>query len=216
MNAAIRIVVVNPDNLARFGIRALLEPHKDLDLVGETSEYGEIYPLCKKLAPDVLVVSAFAPSVALMQSIDKLRHDPPVFTLILATLYQEGVVRDFIQAGIAGYLISSDPINSLVHAIRAVMAGGTWFSQPIMHQIMQTKILPLTQPTAADPLVELTQREREVIRLMAHGWQNQQMGRALKISERTIRFHTRNIFDKLNFKTRGEAIAWAVRDELGK
>jgi DNA-binding NarL/FixJ family response regulator len=213
MNSAIHVVVANPDNIARFGIRSLLATHKEIDLVGETAEYGQIYLLCKHLSPDLLLVSASAPSAALLQTIDKLRHEnPPVFTIVLASSYQEGIVRAFIQAGIAGYIASSDPINSLLHAIRAVMAGGTWFSQSIMNQITQVKAHYRAHPIFADPLVDLTQRELEVLQLMGHGQTNQQIGLALGITERTIRFHIRNIFDKLNFKTRGEAIAWAIRD----
>lgn len=217
MNPAMRIVVINPDNVARFGLRALLAGHNDIDLVGETSEYGEIPHLCKQLAPHLLLVSASASSASLVKNLAELRHqDPPIFTLLLANIYNEALLRDFIHAGIVGYITSSDPVNSIVAAIRVVIAGGTWFSQSILHQIFQTKAQSLSYSTVPDPLTGLTERECQVLELMAHGWTNERIGLTLGITERTIRFHIRNIFDKLNFKTRGEAIAWAIRAGLSK
>ncbi|MFN8493434.1 MAG: response regulator transcription factor [Caldilineaceae bacterium] len=215
MSALVRIVVTNPDNVARVGIRTLLSDHPDLVLLGETAHYNETLALCARLSPEILLLSAAIPYQILIDCIHSLAtQTPPIATLVLAADYDAAVVQAVVQAGAAGYFLVSDPISSLVHAIRTVMDGGTWFSQAIIRQLVQTKLYPFPQPfPAVDPLAELTEREREVLELLTRGWTNQHIGHTLGITERTIRFHVRNIFDKLNFKTRGEAIAWAVRGE---
>src|SRR5437764_1499541 len=106
MNTTVRIVIVSPDNIARVGIRTLLYRHKDFDLVGETSDYGEIHPLCQHLLPHILLVAASIPSAPLVECVDFLRHQaPPIFTLVLANTYDEVALHDLIQAGIAGYIM---------------------------------------------------------------------------------------------------------------
>lgn len=215
MSTIVRIVIASPDNIARVGIRTLLSDYADLELIGETAHYSEIQPLCERLSPDILLLSTALPSSALVECIQTLgSQTPPIFTLMLAAHYDPALVQTFIQAGVAGYILVSDPVNSLIQAIRTVMDGGTWFSHSIIRQLVQTKIQASGLPSSGvDPLAELTEREREVLELLTRGWTNQRIGHTLGIAERTIRFHVRNIFDKLNFKTRGEAIAWAIRKE---
>jgi two-component system response regulator NreC len=213
MSTVVRIIVVHPDNLVRVGIRALFNGHKDLDLVGEAADYDEIHQQCQHLSPHILLISASIPSSTLAECIGHLRHQvPPVFTVVLASAYDEAILYDVIQAGAAGYIVASEPADSIVSAIRVVMEGGIWFSQTLLTQLMQAMVHRSGQSIIADPLAELTERERQVLQLMTHGWTNQRIGLSLGIAERTIRFHLRNIFDKLNFKTRGEAIAWAIQD----
>lgn len=214
MDPLIRIVVANPDNVARVGIRTLLSEYTDLTLSGETAYYPEILPLCARLAPDLLLLSAAMPMSAVAECIQILcGQTPPILTLILAADYNPTLVQAAVQAGAAGYLLVSDPVCSLIQAIRAVMNGGTWFSQAVIRQLVQPKSFSFTQLATVDPLAELTERERQVFDLLTRGWTNQRIGHTLEITERTIRFHVRNIFDKLNFKTRGEAIAWSIRRE---
>ena len=124
---------------------------------------------------------------------------------MLTAYDDEAHVRWLVEAGVTGYLLKDEAPATVVQAIRAVMGGGAWFSRQVAEK--------LARPT---PFSELSQREREVLRLVASGKSNQQIAEELHVAEVTVRFHLRNIYDKVGVHTRGEAIHWAMQQGLGE
>ena len=136
---------------------------------------------------------------------------PKVQVLVLTAYSNDNYVRG-VAGNIEGYVLKDEAPETVVQAVRAVMQGGVWFSRPIVEKLAQlaaNEAPPDEQPT-------LTKRELEVLKLVAQGYTNIQIGETLSISERTVRFHLRNICDKIGGCSRVEAAAWAGQHGLGQ
>ena len=207
MDEKIRVLVVDDHGVVRSGIRTLLSLHEDMDVVGEASNGREALSAFSRLEPDVLLMDLKMPVMDGPTAIEHIRQtDPGVGILALTSLEDESVIRSALEAGATGLLFKDADEEELVGAIRMVSRGKAVVAPDAMRVVMD--------PDPSGLTVSLTTRELEILRLIAQGRTNRAIAGRLEISVSTVNFHVHNILDKLDAKTRTEAVATAVRDGL--
>ncbi|KAF3883906.1 MULTISPECIES: response regulator [Nostocales] len=202
----IKVLLADDQNLIRQGLKALLELEEDLEIVGE-AENGEV-ALCliEELHPDVVLMDIRMP---IMDGVAATREIKNRFTqvkvLVLTTFDDDEYVKAALQNGATGYLLKDTPSEELAFAIRAVHKGYTQLGPGIVKKLLsQVPPVNTTQPLPSG-LVELTPREKEVLRLIATGASNREIAQQLFISEGTVKNHVTNILNRLNLRDRTQA-----------
>jgi DNA-binding NarL/FixJ family response regulator len=203
--AMIRVVLVGNAPVVRLGVRTLLENASGIAVVGETSDGEEAPQVVKSLAPDVVLIDTATLGAGEGRLVQQLRTTTPsIHILVLGpTGYEQGIL-EIINRGAAGYLAKDAALDAIVEAVRGIVREGCWVSPKVAAQMMRCAFSHQLKP-------QLTAREIDVLRLIALGKTDNCISRSLSISERTVRYHLQNIYDKLHVSRRGEAIAWAVR-----
>ncbi len=202
----IRIVLAEDHHVVRAAIASLLAKEADIEVVGEVPEAMALVPRVEALKPDVLILDAHMPGHKVIESAHALRaRHPNVRILVLSAYNRREYVVGMLGAGAAGYVLKDDPPEALAAAVRAVAGGKQWLSPRV------TELLVRSAANRDKRLVEeLTDREAEVLRLMAAGYRNERIAEALSITEQTVKNHVRSIFGKLGVETRVEAVLWAI------
>ena len=204
--ARTRVVIADDHPLIREGLQSSLATEPDLLVVGEAADGHETQRLCEDRQPDVLLLDLRMPGPSALETLGYLRqYSPHTRVLMLSAYDDEAHVRGLVEAGVAGYMLKEEAPASVADAIRAVVQGCTWFSQ----SVAQTLALPAESTT-------LTQREQEVLRLLARGGTNRKIAEELYVAEITVRFHLRNIYNKIHVSTRAQAVRWAMLHGLGE
>ena len=212
MSEIIRVLIVDDHAIVRKGIHALLATEEDIQVVGEAQDGQEALEQIKALRPDVILLDLLMPR---MDGIEVTRRvvaeDPQARILILTSFAADDKVFPAIKAGALGYLLKDSEPQELVRAIRQVYRGESSLSPAIAHKVLQEISRPPTRPLAPEPL---TEREVEVLRVIAQGKSNQEIAEELVISEATVRTHVSNILSKLHLASRTQAALYALREGL--
>lgn len=203
---SIRILVVDDHLLFRDGLRSLIDSATDCELIGEATSGEEAVDLAAELQPDVVLMDVKMPG---MDGIQATRHivrtSPHIGILVLTMLEDDNSVFTAMRAGARGYLIKGASHDEVLRAIRSVAEGQAIFSPAIATRMMD--FFNTMRPTKApDVFPELTDREREVLALIAQGYNNAKIAGELVISPKTVRNHITNILSKLQVADRAEAI----------
>ena len=213
MTRTIRIFIADDHAIIRKGIRAMLETVPDIELVGEAVNGREAVSGVEKLRPDVVLMDLVMPDMDGIEAIRRIKaQQPKACILVLTTFAGEDKIFPAIKAGALGYHLKDASPEELVQAIRQVYRG-----QPSLHPIIARKVLQeLASPAAERPPTPepLTQREVEVLQLVAQGLDNQEIADKLVISEATVRTHVSNILGKLQLASRTQAALYALREGL--
>ncbi len=208
----IRVILADDHHVVRTGIRAEIERHPDIEVIGEAANGHEAINLVQQLQPDVLVLDINMPELSGVDVTQVLssREDPamlrennpwPPQILILSAYCEPEYVYNLFAAGAKGYLLKDEPPHKIVSGIRQIFRGEPALSLPVQ------KVL-LTRQSKIDH--ELSSRELEVLRMMAKGHTNEEIAESLIIAIGTVKNHVTNIYRKLpNVRTRSEAVAWA-------
>ncbi len=211
----IRVMLVDDQTLVRQGVKSLLQLAEDIEVVGEASDGAEALEMMPKLSPDVLLLDLRMPNVNGLQVLEELAardQQPP--TLILTTFDDDELVLAGIRAGAKGYLLKDVALEELLNAVRALASGNTLVNPAITDRLLQglkghqTSFSALEQPEA------MTQRETEILRLMAGGYSNKEIARALDVAEGTIKNHVSNILSKMGVRDRTRAVLKAIEAGL--
>ena len=211
----IRVLVADDHSVVRQGLRMFLLVQPDMELVGEAANGREAVARTCELAPDVVLMDLVMPEmdgVAATAAIKAAR--PEVQVLVLTTFLEDERVAEAIQAGATGFLLKEIEAEDLVKAVRGAARG-----EPQLHPAAARLLMGLaTRPRTAAPDASaiLTDRERDVIALLAEGWSNKQIARELSISETTVKGHVANILGKLELTDRTQAAVYAVRNGLAR
>ncbi len=211
----ISVILIDDHPVVRSGIRMLLEQAPEIRIVGEAERGDRGLELIERLRPDVVLLDMEMPGRSgpeVMRLIQE--RGLPVKVLALSAYDDPEYIRSLLALGAYGYLTKDEALDAIVDAVRGVAEGQEgWLSRRAAAQL--TSMARTESSRGHDP-IELTEREEEVLRCLAKGWTNDQIAEALYITERTVRYHLTNIYQKLHVSTRGEAIAWALRewDEL--
>jgi len=208
----IRVLIAEDDQVMRAAIATLLTQESDLEVVGQVSQPGEMIEALGKLQPDVLllVLSTDLPSQDTLQTLQTIQaqHSKPG-VVALSNSELKTCVIGLLEAGAVGCVLKTDPPEMLVRAIRAVAQGEHWLSPRV------TEILVKAAGRRQDkPRGHLTERELEVLRLMAVGYRNSQIAELLHVTEQTIKNHIGSIYSKLSVKTRVKAVLYAINQGL--
>ena len=212
----INLLIAEDSQAARTGLKALLKAVPDVQLVGEAVGGKEAIRLAEQLQPDVILMDLHMPDVNGVEATHQIVHTSPHIAVLVLTMYDDDdSVFAAMQAGARGYLLKGASRREMLRAIRDVAGGAAIFSPAIAHRLMGYFNQIRNQP-AADAFPELTQREREVLALMAQHHSNQEIAQSLSLSPKTVRNYTSNIFAKLQVADRAEAILKARDAGLGE
>ncbi|WP_373528560.1 response regulator [Nostoc sp.] len=208
----IKVLLVDDQSLIRQGLRALLELEPDLEIVGEAENGEQAINLVAEFKPDVILLDIRMPimdGVAATREIQK--RFPKTKILVLTTFDDDEYVSAALQNGAMGYLLKDTPSEELAVAIRAVHKGYTQLGPGIVKKLLTqfSHVAPTQSLPVPSNLVELTPREKEVLRLIATGANNREIAHQLYISEGTVKNHVTNILNRLNLRDRTQAAIWA-------
>jgi NarL family two-component system response regulator LiaR len=211
-NSRIRVLVVDDHAIIRKGIRAVLEIVPDIEMVGEAENGIQAIQLDRELHPDVILMDLMMPEmdgIACIRQIKDQRSAARV--LVLTNFAGEEMIFPAIKAGAMGYHLKDSSPETLIEAIRQVNQGVASLHPSIAKKLLEELQHVDKQPLADEPL---TQREVEVLRLIAQGYENKDIAEKLVISEATVRTHVRNILGKLHLASRTQAALYALREGL--
>jgi DNA-binding NarL/FixJ family response regulator len=212
-----RILVADDQVLVRGGLRMILEAQPDLEVVGEAGDGHEALAQARELQPDLVLMDIRMPGLDGLEATKRLlaAADPKPKVLVLTTFDLDEYVYEAIRAGASGFLLKSTPPPQLVDGVRAAMAGDALLSPEITRRLLE-RFTRRPPPSAGAPaeLVDLTQRELEVLRLIADGQSNAEIAATLVVSEATVKTHVNHILTKLRLRDRVQAVALAYRSGL--
>jgi NarL family two-component system response regulator LiaR len=211
-NQKIRVLVVDDQTIVRKGTIALLSEVQEIQVVGEAGDGQAAIELARELHPDVVIMDLVMPGVNGIEAIRQIHTaQPEVQILALTSFATDDKVIPAIRAGALGYFLKDANPENLIDAIQKVAQGLPVLSPEITRRVLREFTLP---PDGSAPTVPLTEREIEVLRLVAAGLSNQQIAAELKIAEITVRTHVTHILDKLHLENRVQAALYALREGI--
>lgn len=209
----IRVVLADDQPLVRTGLRMILSAEPDLDVVGEASDGREAVELSTSLHPDVVLMDVRMPNLDGIEATRAITAaDDPPRVLVLTTFDLDEIVYDALRAGASGFLLKDAPEERLTTAIRVVADGGSLFAPTVTRRLIAEFSKRRTDD--APDLAGLTEREVEVLRLMARGLSNTEIGAELYVTENTVKTHVARILTKLGVRDRVQAVVAAYESGL--
>jgi len=206
----IKVLIVDDHPVVREGLAAMLARAPDIEVVGEARDGQEAIEQVGALQPDVVLMDLQMPRVDGVEAIKQIRvRQPRVQTIVLTTYGDDESIFRGLEAGARGYLLKDAPRDELFRAVRAVARG-----ESLLQPAVATRLLDRFSRRPAPAQETLTERELDVLRLLARGSANKEIGAALHISESTVKTHVANIFQKLDVSDRTEAVTAALRRGL--
>ncbi len=213
----IRVIVADDHEVFRHGLYMVLEPERDIDVVAEAGNGREAVELARVHAPDVVLMDVRMPDMSGIDATGRIRETVPHTKILMLTISdEEEDLYDAIKVGANGYLLKEISIEEVADSIRQVHAGQSLIS-PSMASKLLTEFAAMARKDEEKqqmPTPRLTDREMEVLTLVAQGLNNRDIAKELFISENTVKNHVRNILEKLHLHSRMEAVVYAVREKL--
>jgi DNA-binding NarL/FixJ family response regulator len=208
-----RVILADDHVLVRRGLRRILEENQDLVISGEVGDGLELLSLLNKMNPDMVILDVSMPNLRGIEAIPEIhRVHPDVKVLILTMHSEEEYLYQAISAGADGYLLKEDAEKELFLAIENIRKGRVYISPSLADQSMQNWVrMRRGEDTAYDTQL-LTIRQREILKLIAEGKSNKEIGDLLCISVRTVERHRANMMSKLNIKKTAELVQYALRN----
>jgi DNA-binding NarL/FixJ family response regulator len=214
-NDAVRVILVDDQELFRRGLTMLLGVEPGIDVVGEAGDGVSAVALAEETIPDVVLLDVRMPKRSGLQACIKIKELVPSARIIMLTVSdEEGDLYEAVKNGASGYLLKDSSIDEVAQAVRVVAQGQSLIS-PSMAVKLLDEFKEMSQGSRdAVPAPRLTERELEVLRLVAKGLNNREAAKELFISENTVKNHVRNILEKLQLHSRVEVVLYAVRENL--
>ncbi|HEY3290398.1 MAG TPA: response regulator transcription factor [Anaerolineae bacterium] len=208
---SIRILLVDDHKIVREGTRQLLEQSNDLTIVAETSRGEDAVRLCDELSPDVVVMDVHMPGMNGLEATRVIRASHPAIRVLILSAYDDDrYIFPLLDTGANGYLLKTASGADLADAIRAVFRGETALDPQIIWKV-RTRYSQSQIYRSGEMTEGLTEREMSVLRQVASGKTNKEVGETLGISNNTVQVHLRNIFGKIGVNDRLQAVAFAMR-----
>lgn len=206
----ITVLIADDHPVVRQGLRTFLDLQEDLHVVAEAADGEEAVARAAELVPDVVVMDLVMPKVDGIEAIRGIRDvSPSTRVLVLTSFLDDDRVLPAVKAGAAGYLLKDVEPAELAAAIRTVTRG-----EALLHPTVAAKVVQELAARERSPAAELTERELEVLRLLARGLSNKAIALELQVSEKTVKTHVSNILAKLHLADRTQAALFAVRERL--
>lgn len=202
----IRVLLIDDHPIVRSGIRMMLEQDAAIVVVGEGDGHDDVIRMIDRLDPHVILLDMEMDGKSGLEVAQEIQQaDLPVRVLALSAYDDEQYIVNLLGEGAAGYLTKEEAVDTIIEAVHGVARGEDgWMSRTVA-----ARMAAYTRRSVKDP-IRLTEREQEVLNLLSNGWSNSRIAEELHVSERTVRFHLTNIYEKLNVTSRAEAISWAL------
>ena len=206
--AEIRVLIADDHRILRDGVRSLLAECEDIEVVGEASDGREAVELCVKLEPDVVLMDIAMPGLGGLEATLEIRSTKPRTKILVLTQYEDReYVRRFLKAGVSGFVLKRAAGAALVDAIRAVHRGGLVLDPDVARDAFEES----GPPTGDDPWESLTDREKQVFKLIAEGHSSKEVAALLDISVKTAMTHREHLMGKLQVHNRTDLVRLALK-----
>lgn len=213
----IRVALIDDHTVLRDGLKLLLSLEPDLEVVGEAADGRSGLTVVEGMRPHVLVTDVGLPDIGGAEIVRQVREQHPQIRVLVLTVHDEDEhILELIRAGASGYLLKNAAGNDLVEAIRTVASGKSWLQPEIADRLMQLTRGEPARPPRTQLIEPLTEREIEVLKLLAGAASNREIAEQLAISPRTVEAHLANIYGKLAVRGRTEAMLWAIREGMAQ
>jgi DNA-binding NarL/FixJ family response regulator len=209
----IRILIADDHELFRRGVAAELTQVPGWAVAAEATNGRDAVTLAASLKPDVVVLDLTMPELNGLEAARQIiLADPAARVLILTAHESEQLVREVLSAGAKGYVLKSDAGRTLVSALQALLAGGSFFTSNVASMVLDGYLRSESRETV--PTQTLSAREREIVQLLAEGNSNKDIARALNISVKTAETHRSNVMRKMGFESLAELVRYAIRNNI--
>jgi two-component system response regulator NreC len=210
----IRVLLADDHTILRDGIRSLIEDEPDMEVIGEAEDGIAVVKLADSLKPDVILMDLAMPLLNGLEATRQIRKNQPGAKILILTMHEnEEYIRQVLAAGAMGYILKDAAARELLGAIRSVHKGEVVLS-PAITRLIVTDYLRWGDLSAQEPSDGLTDRERQILQLIAEGYTNKQIADILSISIKTVQAHRLNLMKKLDLHDRGELIKYAIQKKI--
>ena len=207
-----KVLLADDHGIVRRGMKALLELEPGLEIVGEAADGAECLRLCEALEPDLAIVDIAMPRLNGVEVTARaVKQDPELKVIILSMYADESYVVRALGAGARAYLLKDATEDDLLPAVRAVAAGRSFFSPAVSRVLLEDYVRQLKQRGLEDSYHLLTDREKEVLQLLAEGRSNKEVAAVLDLGVSTVETHRANLMQKLGLRNTAEIVLYAVR-----
>ena len=211
----IRVFLVDDHTVVRQGLRRILESDDEIEIVGEAGDGRTAIDLVQKLRPHVVVMDVAMPELNGIEATRQiLKRVEGAKVLVLSMHGDDVYVRQALKAGARGYLLKDSEDLDLIKAVKAIRAGGSFFSPPVSKVVLSGYLGDKVEGDAEDGVARLTDREREVLQLIAEGKTNKEVAHALSVSVNTVETHRKHIMEKLDLHNTAELVRFAIRTKI--
>lgn len=207
----LRVLLADDHNVVRAGLRSLVDAQDDMEAVGEAADGEAACRLAAELAPDVVVMDVSMPLLGGAQATERIKRDRPETKVLALTVHEDrGYFQQLLQAGASGYLLKRAAADDLIHAIRTVARGGTFLDPSLAGKVVDGLVRRAVQAGGSGDF-GLSDREEEVLRLIARGFTNREIAARLDVSVKTVETHKARAMEKLGVDSRAGIVAHAIR-----
>ena len=213
----VRVLLADDQELVRAGLRMVLEPEEDLEIVGEAADGAEAVELALRSGPDVILMDVRMPDMDGIEATARIGRSEVadrVRVLILTTFDLDEYVYAALRAGASGFLLKDAPPEQLVQAVRIVASGDALLAPAVTRRLIDRFAHSAVPEDRAAALAELTEREQEVLTLVARGLSNAEIAAELVVEESTVKTHVRHVLQKLGLRDRVQAVVAAYEGGL--
>lgn len=209
-NNVVRVLLADDHTIVRQGLKLILSAHPDLEVVGEAANGNEAVELARKLHPDIVLMDVAMPEVNGIEATKRMVQAEPRLKVLVLSMHKEGVyVREILRAGARGYILKDAIDTELLDAVRSVARGDGYISPAVSGALLSDY-----RKNVTDPLDLLSNREREVLQLIAEGKTNKEIATSLNLSVYTVDSHRGKVMEKLNLHSTGELVRFAIKHGL--
>lgn len=203
----IRVLLADDHTIVRQGLKLILGAHADLEVIGEAANGNEAVELARELRPDIVLMDVAMPDVNGIEATKRMVQADPRLKVLVLSMHKEGVyVREILRAGARGYILKDAIDTELLNAVRSVARGDGYISPAVSGALLSDY-----RKNVTDPLDLLTNREREVLKLIAEGKTNKEIATRLNLSVYTVDSHRGKVMEKLNLHSTGELVRFAIK-----
>ena len=211
----LKVLIVDDHGIVRTGLKLLLDRFDDMEVVGEASDGREAVELAQKLEPNIVLMDVAMPNLNGLDATAQIVKDNDKVAVIILSMYaDESYVVRALDAGAKGFLLKDHADEDIERAIRSVATGRPFFSPSIAQALLEDYVRLMRDRSVSDSYDLLTEREREVLQLLAEGKSNKEAAAVLKLSPYTVETHRTNLMQKLGLHNTAEIVLYAVRKAI--